>query len=62
MSDKYIFNATEKADFAANLRLKLHLVKTNPEDYRKGYAEKLEKLISAYESHPDAQITVVREV
>lgn len=62
MSDKYILDAAEKKDLIDALRVKVYHVKTHPQDYRKGYAEKLEKLISAYESHPDAQITVVREV
>lgn len=63
MSDKYIFDVDEKTDFVATLRLKLQRVKENPQDYQKGYAEKLEKLISAYVDHPDAQLAaVVREV
>lgn len=62
MSDKYVLDATEKKDWIDALRVKVYHVKTHPQDYRKGYAEKLEKMISAYEGHPDAQIAIVREV
>ena len=60
MSDKYIFDAAEKSDLIDSFRIKLRHVKAYPQDYRKGYAEKLEKLIAAYESHPDAQIVVTK--
>jgi len=62
MSERYIFDAIEKKDLIASLRLRLHHVKAYPQDYQKNFGEKLEKLITAYESDPDAQIVVVKEV
>ena len=62
MSDKYVFDEPEKAVLIATLRSKLLHVKAYPLDYGKNFGEKLEKLITAYESDPDAQIVVVKEI
>jgi hypothetical protein len=58
MSEKYIFNAEEKRDLIYHLRNRLVEVKADPSAFALGYAVKLERMISAYENHPDAQIIV----
>ncbi len=62
MSDKYVLSTDEKNDLIATMKKKLRDVQAYPSVYREGYADKLEKIISAYEGHPDAQIAIVREV
>ena len=60
MSNRYLLNETEKRDLIDHLRKRLVEVEADPS--ATGYAIKLERMISAYENNPGAQMIVVKEL